>query len=183
MTTIYLHGTLGKKFGKEHVFAAANMFQVMSHLKRKLGTRFTDAITEGQFHVLDGKVKKGNDRGENDLDQPLKNSEVHIIPVLAGRNAALRIVIGVVLIVVGMFIPGMQWAIQVGVALVVGGVTELLFAPKIATGTSDLEASRLFNSAANISTQGGAVPVGYGTVTNCSSVIINSNFSSDKVLA
>lgn len=182
LTTIHLHGSLGKKFGKEHQYACANMFQVMQHLKRKLGQKFTDIITEGNWHVTDGAFKKGNDRGADDLDQPLTNKEVHIAPVVSGRSAALRIVIGIVLIVVGTFVPGMQWAVQVGIALVVGGVTELLFAPKIAMGTSDLEASKLFNSAQNISTQGGAKPRGYGTIANCSSVIVNSNFSSDKVL-
>jgi len=186
LRTIHLHGSLGARFGKEHRLDVENIFQLMGALESRLGVAFKEAIRVGKWHIFDGAKKKGNDRSEETLSVPLSKRTFHIFPVIEGRSAAFRIVIGVVLMVASVFVPALApYAVQVfaaGFSLTVGGITELLTKPKGMDKRDQLDEgkSSIFNSVRNVTTQGGPIPLIYGRVRRASSVVISADFASEN---
>lgn len=92
--------------------------------------------------------------------------EVRIVPVLGGskRGGILQTIIGAILIVGGL-VTGQTWAVQSGVALVAGGVIQML-SPQ-AKGLSQSAApenlpSYAFGSAKNTTASGNPVPICIG---------------------
>lgn len=187
MKTVIFHGAMAKKYGKRHQFAFANWFQLLGGLVSRFGVQIKEEIAAGKWHVTDGAAKQGNDLSEVDIqkNKALTKKTLHLIPAVEVSSSVLRIVIGVVLIVVGTFVPGMQWLVPIGISLAIGGVVEMLTKqPTIDTNRvqQDGNASSIYNSAKNVTTQGGPLPLVYGTVERASSVVISSNFSADEIV-
>jgi predicted phage tail protein len=183
--TVKLHGFLGKKYAKSVALSGANMFQIMSGLVSRFGPEFKEDIRQHNWHVCEGKVAPENDIGQNELDKPLTKKVLHLVPAVAGSSAAVRIIIGVALILYGTFgaaYGGGPWATNMGIALVMGGVVEMLTRPKTQTPVQaqDQRGSSIYNGALNVTTQGGPVPLVYGRVQRASSVVISTDFSSDE---
>lgn len=184
MRTIKLHGALAERFGSSIQLDAANMFQVMAGLESRFGPEFREAIRVGRWHVFDGEQKAGNDLSEEELDRRrLKNKTLHIVPVVAGSDAAVRVIVGIALIAIGAY-TGQTWMIQAGIALAVGGIAEMLMRPAAMDQNQKLDQaqSSLFNQARNVTTQGGPIPLIYGRVRRASSVVISSDFSTTAVI-
>ena len=104
-----------------------------------------------------------------------KIKRIDIIPVVEGASAVVSAVVGVLLIVVGIVVPGMQFLIVAGLALVASGISAMLMEPpefgeirKIEGMTS---ASYLFNGPVNTIREGGNIPVIYGQVLAGSQVL------------
>lgn len=182
--TIKLHGFLGKKYGKTVTLAGANMFQIMSGLISRFGHEFKEDVRVNNWHLVEGPRAKKKDIGEDELSKPLTEKTLHFIPAVSGASAELRVVIGVTLIVVGSIVPGMQWLVPVGITMAVGGVVEMMTKPPGADSQQNQEdnGSYIYNSAKNVTSQGGAIPLLFGHVTRASSVFISTDFSSDEVL-
>lgn len=111
--------------------------------------------------------------------------EIRIVPVVAGskRGGVLQTIIGAVLIVVGAY-GGQTWAVQAGVAMVAGGVIQML-SPQ-AKGLSQSAApenlpSYAFGSAKNTTASGNPVPICIGKRRWGGAIISASIYAEDKV--
>jgi predicted phage tail protein len=118
-----------------------------------------------------------------ELHDPAGQQEIRIIPVVAGAGAVGRIIAGVALVAVGLFVPGIgalgvQLLVGVGASLVLGGVAQLLTpTPQMAQvgkdSDKDPRKSYSFSGIQNVSRQGVPVPVIYGE-TIVGSVVISA---------
>ena len=168
MKTIKLHGILGKKFGQffkldvqtareaTHAIACQNAeFKRFMLESDKLGLKFS--VFLGRKNIT-----------ENDIDNVTDTDVIHIVPRIVGSGGStfnwLQVVAGAVLVGVGVFVPGMQWAIGAGVGLLVGGVAGLLMpTPQMDNQDPDgNKANKGFGSAVTTVSQGNPVPILYG---------------------
>lgn len=119
------------------------------------------------------------------LHYPVGQSEIRIIPVVAGAGAAGRIIAGVALVAASFLIPGSAAIIGIGLksltagiglSLALGGVAQLLTpVPKLGKedSASDPRKSFSFSGIQNTSRQGVPVPIIYGE-TLVGSVVISA---------
>ncbi|MCE2910219.1 MAG: tail assembly protein [Burkholderiaceae bacterium] len=176
MREVRLYGALGAKFGRVHRFAVASAAEAVRALRANF-PEFDRVVLETaqRYRVIVGRRPLA---GAPDFYEPSGDREViRIIPVLEGakRGGLLQTIIGVVLIVVGVY-TGNAWLTQAGIALTLGGVAQMLTpVPKLQAGTQDEEnksrASYVFAGAVNTTAQGVPVPVGYGRLVIGSAVI------------
>jgi predicted phage tail protein len=184
MKKIQLLGELGKKFGKSFSMDVRNPAEAV----RALCTNFP----EFRKHLIDSekrgvayKVLVGKDlQSVEDLHNPAGKQTIKFVPVLQGAGGGVvGVIAGVVLIaaaVVGnVFFPGnpiSPYLISAGVAMIIGGVVQMLTPmPNLNADTSnnqpDNKPSYAFNGAVNTTAQGYPVPVGYGRMIVGSAVI------------
>lgn len=119
------------------------------------------------------------------LHYPVGQSEIRIIPVVAGAGAAGRIIAGVALVAASFLIPGSAAIIGIGLksltagiglSLALGGVAQLLTpVPKLGKedSASDPRKSFSFSGIQNTSRQGVPVPIIYGE-TLVGSIVISA---------
>ena len=126
---------------------------------------------------------------EDELGHPVGQQEIKFVPVVTGAGATGRIIAGIALVAVGLFVPGIgalgvQLLVGVGASLVLGGVAELLTpTPKIPQGPDtqdDPRKSYSFSSIQNTSRQGTPVPICYGEVY-VGSVVISGGIDTVQV--
>lgn len=169
---VRLYGVLAKKFGRVHRLAVATAAEAVRALSANIPgfAKHLREHSEPGYHVWVGR----ENIGEDDLTMPAGGGEViRIAPALAGaKKGLLQTIVGVVLMVVGTYF-GQAWLVQIGAALALGGVSQLLTpTPKNQAGTqSDNKPSYIFNGAANTTAQGNPVPVLYGEMVVGSAVI------------
>lgn len=167
LTTIKLSGSLAQKFGRTHrrqldsgetweafkaLKATLNGFEAEIKRLDGLGMRF--AIFRNRKSVgLDDLGRRGTE-------------EVRIVPVVQGskRGGLLQTIVGIVMIIGGAM-GGQAWAVQMGAALAIGGVIQML-SPQ-AKGLSQSGApenlpSYAFGSAKNTTASGNPVPICIG---------------------
>ena len=113
--------------------------------------------------------------------------------MLAGAGAVGRIIAGVALVAIGLFVPGIgalgvQILVGVGASLVLGGVAQLLTpVPKVPQGAAsntdqDPRKSYSFSGIQQTSRQGTPVPLVYGE-TLVGSVVISAGIDAVQVAA
>lgn len=131
------------------------------------------------------------DLAEDELHDPAGTQAIKIVPVVAGAGATARIIAGVVLVAIGLFVPGIgalgvQILVGVGASLIIGGVAQLLTpTPKIPQGSNsdqDPRKSYSFSGIQNTSRQGTPVPIVYGE-TLVGSVVISAGIDTVQVAA
>jgi predicted phage tail protein len=109
----------------------------------------------------------GEDLTLDDVHNPM-GREIQIVPVVAGAGAIGRIIAGILLVAVGLFVPGIgalgvQIIVGVGASLVLGGVAQLLTStPTTSTDEGDPKKSFSFSGIQNTTRAGVPVPVVYG---------------------
>lgn len=163
LRTIKLYGELGRRFGRVHHLAVESVAEAVRALCVTL-KGFEQALRDHPhgFHVLVGREDRAD---ESRLAYPVGTGEtIKLIPATAGSKSGLfQTILGAVLIVVGIF-TGFTPLIQLGAAMVLGGVAQMLMpAPKQTPGSDDTtKQSYVFSGAVNTSAQGTAVPIGYG---------------------
>jgi predicted phage tail protein len=107
------------------------------------------------------------------LQFPFTTRRIKIVPIVAGAGGAGRILAGIALIAASIFLPGstpflvklMAGVQSLGVSLVLGGISQLLFSPpKVSqpNEASEDTPNYSFNGAVNTLAQGQCVPVLYG---------------------
>ena len=167
MKTIMLHGQL-KQFGEQfslNVDSAAEATHALSCQMPDFKLFMLQAEQNGmRFAVF------ADDRniGEDEIEDATGASVIHIVPKIMGAGGDafgwLQVVAGAVLVGVGVFVPGMQWAIGAGVGLMIGGAASLLMpTPKL--GEQDEDGNRAnygFGGAVTTVAQGNPVPLLYG---------------------
>jgi len=183
MKTILLYGFLGERFGKVHQYAVNSPAEAIRALSATING-FKQALIEGEHY----RVVVGG-RATLDIGQtinPISDREsIRIVPVVAGSGGLGKVLLGAALIAASFYLPGSaaflgttfnvaSMASSVGFSLVLGGVSQMLFAPPKAPKTAEAPESRLsfiFNGAVNTSRQGNCVPVCYGRMIVGSQVI------------
>jgi predicted phage tail protein len=131
MKTIKVYGQLAKELG-QRVFRAE--VESVAEAVRFLISNFPHLerhMADQHYRVSSGK----HILTEHELHYPVGSTEViSITPVIAGRGAVGRIIVGALLIIGSFFIPGLALfgvalapiVLGIGASLVLGGVAELL---------------------------------------------------------
>ncbi|MGX1186658.1 putative phage tail protein [Pseudomonas sp. F-14 TE3623] len=186
MTTILLSGPLIKMFGRVH--------------RRELGSKSVGEAFKALKCTLDGfeaAIKELERRGmrfaifRNRKNVPEKDfalggaQEIRIVPVISGSKRAglLQTIIGAVLIAAS-FIPGFQALAPVGIALVAGGVIQML-SPQASglkqSASPENAPSYAFGGAKNTTASGNPVPICIGERRWGGMIISASIYAEDKV--
>lgn len=173
MQTVLLSGSLAQKFGRRHRMTTSGGFRdIMGYFKQFQG--FEQHMAESSKKGLRYAVFNGRENiGEDDLCKPTGRDVIRIAPVIAGSKRAglLQTIIGAVLIVAGFFFAPLM---PIGIAMVAGGVVQMLSPQAKGLGTQDAPNNRpsySFNGAVNTSVQGNPVPLLYGRMIVGSAVI------------
>lgn len=168
MCTILLSGRLARLFGREHrrQLDTGSTWEAFSALRNTI-PGFREEIEKagrgGQRYAI-FRNRKNVAEGEFDLGG---TREIRIVPVLQGakRGGVLQTILGVVMIVASFFIPGAQALFAPGVAMLAGGVIQMLSPqPKGLKGRQDPanQPSYAFGGPVNTTAMGNPVALGYG---------------------
>ncbi|MDT3716207.1 tail assembly protein [Pseudomonas soli] len=185
MTTIKLSGSLAQKFGRTHhrQLDSGDTWEVFKALKATL------AGFEEEIRRLDGmglRFAVFRNRQNVGLDDFERGGvrELRIVPVIGGskRGGLLQTIVGVVMVVAGA-VTGQAWAMQIGAAMALGGVIQML-SPQ-AKGLSQSAApenrpSYAFGSANNTTASGNPVPICIGERRWGGAIISASIYAEDK---
>jgi predicted phage tail protein len=123
-----------------------------------------------------------------ELHHPAGAAPISFVPVVAGAGAVGRIIAGIALVAIGLFVPGIgalgvQILVGVGASLVLGGVAQLLTpTPSTSTDEGDPRKSFSFSGIQNTNRAGVAVPVVYGE-TLVGSVVVSAGIDIVQVAA
>ena len=183
MKTIMLYGNLGAEFGRVHHYDVATPIEALKALSVTIKGFKKSFIDGGSYRILVG--------GKNDLTldetvNPISNKEsIKIIPLVSGAGKSkgiFNIILGAALIhfsgglATGLSSSFMTKATfqQVGMSLIMSGVSQLLFPPPKAPVSQERPEnmpSFIFNGAVNTTRQGNPVPLCYGRMIVGSQVI------------
>jgi predicted phage tail protein len=186
LTTIHLHGRLGRLFGREYTIGANTPAEALRALCFRV-KGFRNYLFDSEKNGIVYRLMLGRKTvGPEQLMTPLPSNEVHLfpIPVVAAKKGVISIIVGVVLIAATILSSGagaglwgnymaalggkagIGWgmAASMGTALVLGGISQLIANPKMPNLTSDANNDRsyIFNGSAQTTRQGGPIPIGYG---------------------
>ena len=182
MRKVKLYGELAKKFGREFMLEVESVAEAV----RALSANFPGFEKELMTAHLRGVeyVVRADKRAvsEMELNNSLAPQEtIRIAPIAVGRKkgGVFQTIFGAILIVVGVVLSanGQTWGkylIQAGVALVAGGIIQMLIpVPKTDDPSESPEnkPSTYFDGAVNTLAQGHPVPLGYGKLMVGSAVI------------
>jgi len=183
MKTIMLYGNLGAEFGRVHHYDVATPIEALKALSVTIKGFKKSFIDGGSYRILVG--------GKNDLTldetvNPISNKEsIKIIPLVSGAGKSkgiFNIILGAALIhFSGGLANGLSSSFmtkatfqQVGMSLIMSGVSQLLFPPPKAPVSQERPEnmpSFIFNGAVNTTRQGNPVPLCYGRMIVGSQVI------------
>jgi predicted phage tail protein len=164
LRTVILPGELAKKFGKYHkmfVSSPAEAVRALCLTMKGFQEHLTTSHSRGvEYAVFVGKDNLGKENLalKSSADKPIK-----IVPVIRGsKQGVLQTVLGAVLVVAGLAFAA-PWAVQLGAALALGGVVQML-TPQTSTSSNGVDngASCTFNGPVNTTAAGNPVPLLYG---------------------
>lgn len=188
MVNVYLHGMLGRKFGKEWLgINAKSAAEAMHAIDINLSGQFRSYLAQNPHKEYKIRIGESFVHEEVEVKGPCGTQDVHIVPLIKGRNSGIgKIFAAIVIIALMWWNPG-GWAsagglwgglggtltasgtIAAGIAgaLLLGGVSQLM-APKVSFGNTSQDTTNTQSQdfAGNIDTvrQGYPVPVAYGRV-------------------
>lgn len=183
LETIRLCGAL-RQFGKEYrlsVRTPAEAIKALCIQVPGLERFISSAKTKGlEFAVFRGK----RNIGEGELGYQGRG-EIKIVPVITGSKRAglLQTIVGVVMIIAS-FIPGFQALAPVGIALVAGGVIQMLSPQAGGLKTSAAPENTpgyAFGSAKNTTASGNPVSLCYGRRRWGGAIISAAIYAEDQV--
>lgn len=191
--TIRLSGVLGRKFGRIHRLAVDTPAEAIRALcTTKPGFRAELETPGNCYRVLVGKEPVTDAERELHMQHGPAADYTFAPTVQGSKNALGQILVGVALIglsfvpglnvaiwsgaAAGSTLAGLTWAglaFNVGVAMVIGGVAQML-TPMPKSGNSDRPENKpntQFNGAVNTQAQGNPVPLAYGELITGSAVV------------
>jgi len=186
--TILLYGFLGRQFGRVHRYDVASPAEAVRALTATLQGFRKAVVDGGAYRVLvGGKQALGKDEVQN----PVSDREtIRIVPMIAGAGrGGGQVILGAVLMVIaGLTVftplgPLAQPLYSAGLYLIIGGVAQMLFAPKT-PDTVDKpanQASYAFDGAVNTAAQGNPVPLLYGGPLIVGSQVVSAGLSVDAI--
>lgn len=207
MKTILLYGKLGKQFGRLHRYDVRSVAEAVHAMCITL-KGFRAAIDpHGAYRVLvGGKDGLSNER----LLDPVSDKEsIRIVPVIAGAGRGLgQIIIGAALIwasgglAASLGATGTAAGVAgattgaagflgitagtftaMGLSLVLGGISQMLFKQSAPTSSErpENQPSFAFNGAINTAAQGNPVPVFYGGPMIIGSQVVSAGLSVEQI--
>jgi len=195
LRTVHLHGHLVDKYTTQTIeIDGDTAYLCMQGLYSALGEEFQQEVRDNKWQLVRGKIREDmeNTLSEEQVHMLLGNEpELHLIPVIEGSSGIGRIILGIVLILVAVFQPqlipaiiGQQAILGMGISMVLGGVMELLSpTPKVGkvldAGAPAERPSFVFNGAINVMEQGGPVPLLYGHIGRCGTVVISAGIEAE----
>ncbi len=166
MTNIYLHGMLGRKFGKLWTLEVKSVAEAVRAIDINLKGKLREYwIGKGKAKKYQVKIGDYSITDEIELTKPSGKGDIHIIPITKGSGGVVKMIVGAVLIIVGA-VYGQGWMIKLGAGLMLGGAIELLtpvpnFSQNAGNDGSG-NTSTLFQGNAMAVLQGVSVPIVYG---------------------
>jgi predicted phage tail protein len=185
MTTILLSGPLIKLFGRVHYreLGSKSVGEAFKALKCTLAG-FEAAIKDLERRGIRFAIFR-NRKNVPEKDFALGGTqEIRIVPVISGSKRAglLQTIIGAVLVVAGTYF-GQPWAVQIGAALAIGGVVQML-SPQASglkqSASPENAPSYAFGSAKNTTASGNPVPICIGERRWGGMIISASILAEDK---
>lgn len=184
MATVVFYGDLRERYGSRFDLCVETAGEAIRALYMQLDGLKQHLINGAYFvRVAKRDVTEGNveDRLHRKLDD---NDVIHVVPEAAGGGKFGQIIAGVIMIVVSFYCPPAAATLgsalcSAGVALVIGGIAQLLTKPPsfdLKQG-SDSSKSSSFTNLDNISPQGAHVPVAYGYL-EVGSVVVSQSIES-----
>ncbi len=182
MRKVKLYGELAKKFGREFMLEVESVAEAVRALSANF-PGFEKELMTAHLRGVEYVVRADKrDVSEMELNNSLAPQEtIRIAPIAVGRKkgGVFQTIFGAILIVVGVVLNafGQTWGtylIQAGVALVAGGIIQMLIpVPKTGDPSERPEnkPSTYFDGAVNTMAQGHPVPLGYGKLMVGSAVI------------
>lgn len=174
LKTIKLYGVLGKKFGKEFHLAVESTREAVKALSVQVPGFEQFMLTAHEQGLAFAVFQDDENICEDQIDFETGAKVIKIVPKVigaGGNNGVLQTILGVVLIVVGVFYDwsgttSMYGAAMVGagIGMVVGGVAQMLM-PKADAQDQNQDGNRAnkgFGGAATTIAQGNPVPILYG---------------------
>lgn len=174
LKTIKLYGVLGKKFGKEFHLAVESTREAVRALSVQVPGFEKFMLTAHEQGLAFAVFQDDENISEDQIDFETGAKVIKIVPKVigaGGNNGVLQTILGVVLIVVGVFYDwsgttSMYGAAMVGagIGMVVGGVAQMLM-PKADAQDQNQDGNRAnkgFGGAATTIAQGNPVPILYG---------------------
>ena len=200
LRTVTLHGALAEFGGPYHWDVATPREAVRALILQLKG--FREALREGSYRIIRGPRAIGIDLSEEAMLFRLgPGTELHIVPVVSGagspsRGAATgKIIAGSALIGLALltgFAPAGAGVVElagiglpagatnafaaIGIGLVLSGVAGLL------TKVPQQNESFIFGGNTNVDTQGGPVPLVYGTML-VGSVVVSAGLFTEALAA
>jgi predicted phage tail protein len=195
LRTVRLTGELGRRFGRIHRLVVDSPAEAIRALS-VICPGFKQFLINSNEHKLQYRVRVGREvQSVEDLkmNRPASKSFT-FAPVLMGgkKGGALQTIVGAVLVVVGVVVNAwsggsLSWIgtpmIKFGVALMAGGVIQMLSSPPNPGSPNEADKNKpstYFNGPVNTVQQGQPVPVGYGKLI-IGSAQIGAGLNADKV--
>lgn len=184
MKEIVLYGELAQRFGKRHRYAVKTAAEAIRALRANL-KGFEQFMCSAHQNGMGFKLFVGGTKINDypEIHNPAGRAPViRLVPVIAGsKDGILGILLGVALVgaavLAAPFTAGTSLAFipsalgSLGIAMAIGGVSQLLSSPPEAKAFKEQKGSHFFSGPINTSIQGKAVPVGYGRLIIGSAVI------------
>ncbi|QYW06479.1 putative tail assembly protein I [Pseudomonas phage UAntarctica] len=188
MKTFHLHG-YAARYGSEFKLDIKDPSEAIRALSMQIDG-FADMIREGEWFIFRGPLDKADSISEDELELGLgMESEFHLMPAIrgagGGNGGIFSIVLGIVAIIAAPFTGGWSLAFYAaGAGMIVGGIIQMTMkVPGADTSTgesADSKASFLFSGPKNQSTQGVAIPRGYGRARS-GSIVISAGLLAEKI--
>ncbi|WP_066128441.1 tail assembly protein [Bordetella ansorpii] len=193
LVTVRLYGRLGAQFGRVHRFAVMSASEAVQALCATVRGFEREFLADGiRYACFLGR----RNLSEEDLMRYAGAEDIRIAPVLQGRKRSglFQTILGAAFIAAS-FIPGLNvavWAgasvtygslLGVGMALALGGITQMLAPQQRGLSTRDSPdngASYNFNGPVNTTAQGNPVPVLYGEMFVGSAVVSAGIYAEDQ---
>lgn len=206
LVKVRLLGELGRKFGRSYEFDATTPRQVISALCYQL-EGFQEYLTTAHERGIGFRLVDDNAEGMDYAELLLGCKQLAIAPIVSGAGAAGRILLGVALIGIAIASAGAGFAGlgfanmvaqgsagfaagglaafggNIGIALVLSGVAQLLTPSPKTPGDTEKKDSFLFDNATATSNQGLPVPLLYGQFLVANPLIISSSITAISVRA
>jgi predicted phage tail protein len=189
MKTIYLHGSAAQ-FGDKFELDIKTPREALHALAVQI-EGFRSMVRDGEWFMFRGPLENEADDDEESIDLALGDvDEIHLMPAIrgagGGNGGMFSIILGIVAIVAAPFTGGASLAMYAaGAGLIVGGLIQMTMkVPGVSdtsNSTADSKASFLFQGPRNQSTQGVAVPRGYGRIRT-GSIVISAGLYAERIL-
>jgi predicted phage tail protein len=189
MKTIYLHGSVAQ-FGEKFELDIKTPREALHALAVQL-PEFAKMVREGEWFIFRGPLEREEDDNEESLDIALGEvQEMHLMPAVrgagGGNGGMFSIILGIVAIIAAPFTGGASLAMYAaGAGLIIGGLIQMTMkipgVSDTSSGSADSKASFLFAGPRNQSSQGVAIPRGYGR-TRTGSIVVSAGLYAERIL-
>lgn len=182
--TIRLYGYLGSRFGRIHRLAVDSPAEAIRALCTIIPGFKAELISSKDRGIRYAVFRGKENLTAEQLHLPPGRDDIRIAPVLQGakRGGIFQTILGVALIVIGIYTQNYQLAYSGG-AMALGGVVQMLSPHPVGLSSKDSPdngASYNFNGPVNTSAQGNPVPLLYGEMIVGSSVISGGIYAEDQ---